>query len=148
MSPSLKGIRWRRIILSGLLIAVASFAATALVIASYAFSLGMEAHGAPDQQKIQEFASHVGPFWTPIFAIVLTFFGGMRVTRKMKDDAMIHGIILGAFVAMIGIVVGRGFSVRSILLGIVAVAAGWGGAIVSRRKNIREAQPPSSVSSG
>ena len=146
MDQSLKEIRWWRIIIGGVLITAASFATTALVIASYAFSLGMETHGAPDQRLIQEYASHVGPFWTPIVAVVLTFLGSLRVTRGMKGEAVLHGIILGIVVVLIGAVVGRGFSLHSVLLGILSVAAGWGGGIVSRRKNMRAVQTPPSGS--
>ena len=150
MNPSLKEIRWWRIILGGVLIAAASFATTALVITSYAFSLAMEARGAPDQQQIQEFASHVGPSWTPIIAVVLTFLGAIRVTRGMKDEAVTHGVILGACAVLtgtvIGTLIGRGFSLHSVLLGILPVAAGWGGAVLSRRKSMRDVQDRPSTS--
>ena len=147
MNPPLKEIRWWRIIIGGLVIAAASFATTALVIASYAFSLGMEARGAADPQQIQEFASHVGPFWTPIVAVMLTFVGAIRVTRGMKDEAVTHGVILGVVVVLIGAVIRRGFSLHSVLLGILSIVAGWGGAVLSRRKSMRAVQDRTSPSS-
>src|SRR2546428_5462500 len=93
-------VPWLSIVLTGLLAFVVSMAVIAAVMAGYAFALAMQAHGAPDPQKIAAFANRVIPFLGPLALSLLVLFAARRVVRRAKSPQLWHGVLVGVMAAL------------------------------------------------
>ena len=133
MTAQLSQIKWRRVILTTLMVYVLSFLTTFLIVTGYAFILAFQARGAPDQGMIQSFANQYAPRIGPISLIVFTVLGVMRMARRLEAAVPLHGVILGALASLVNIVF-DGVSLNSLLTTILTIAAGWLGAQMGPRK--------------
>jgi hypothetical protein len=88
-------VPWLSIVLTGLLAFVVSMAGIAAVMAVYAFALAMQAHGAPDPNKIAAFANRVIPFLGPLLLSLLVVFAARRVVRRAKSPRHWQGVLVG-----------------------------------------------------
>ena len=93
-------VPWLSIVLTGLLAFAISMAVVAAVMAGYAFALAMQAHGAPDPNKIAAFANRVIPFLGPLALSLLVLFAARRVVRRAKSPQLWHGALLGVIAAL------------------------------------------------
>jgi hypothetical protein len=93
-------VPWLSIVLTGLLAFVVSMAGIAAVMAGYAFTLGMQAHGAPDPNKIAAFGNRVIPFLGPLLLSLLVLFAARRVVRRAKSPQLWHGVLVGVMAAL------------------------------------------------
>ncbi len=93
-------VPWLSIVLTGLLAFVVSMAVIAAVMAGYAFALAMQAHGAPDPNKIAAFANRVIPFLGPLVLSLLVVFAARRVVRRAKSPQLWHGVLVGVMAAL------------------------------------------------
>ena len=93
-------VPWLSIVLTGLLAFVVSMAVIAAVMAGYAFALAMQAHGAPDPNKIAAFANRVIPFLGPLMLSLLVLFAARRVVRRAKFPQLWHGALVGVVAAL------------------------------------------------
>lgn len=91
---------WLSIILSGLLAFVVSMAAIAATVAGYAFALAMQAHGAPDPDKIATFANRVVPFLGPLLLSLFVVLAARIVVRRAKSPQLWHGVLVGVVAAL------------------------------------------------
>ena len=91
---------WLAIVLTGLLAFVISMVVIAAVMAGYAFTLAMQAHGAPDPHSIAAFANRVIPFLGPILLSLLVLFAARRVVRRAKSPQLWHGVLVGVVAAL------------------------------------------------
>ena len=93
-------VPWLSMVLTGLLAFVISIVITVAVVAGYAFALGFQARGAPDQNKIEAFAGGVSPFLGPAVLALLVIFGARRVVRRISSPQLWHGVLVGVFAAL------------------------------------------------
>ena len=93
-------VPWLSIVLTGLLAFVLSMAVIAAVMAGYAFSLAMQARGAPDPNQIAAFANRVIPFLGPLALSLLVLFAARRVVRRAKSPQLWHGVLVGVMAAL------------------------------------------------
>ena len=127
-------LRWGRCILVGLAAFATSLLLTVAIVFGYAFRLGFEARGAPDQRKIQEFARIVGPLWGPILLVALTLVIGVWVSRKEKEPVL-HGTTLGLVAAIFGLLPAWPPDFRDgVVFAAVAAAGCLGGVVASMRR--------------
>jgi len=129
---------WLSIVLTGLLAFVISMAVIAAVMAVYAFALAMQAHGAPDSNKIAAFANRVIPFLGPLALSLLVLFAARRVVRRAKSPQLWHGALVGVIAALPTLM----FMRRPVLIDVVglllAPASGLLGALwaITRVKSV------------
>jgi uncharacterized BrkB/YihY/UPF0761 family membrane protein len=93
-------VPWLSIVLTGLLAFVISMAVIAAVMAGYAFTLAMQAHGAPDPHSIAAFANRVIPLLGPLALSLLVLFAARRVVRRAKSPQLWHGVLVGVVAAL------------------------------------------------
>jgi hypothetical protein len=93
-------VPWLAIVLTGLLAFVISMAVIAAVMAGYAFTLAMQAHGAPDPHSIAAFANRVIPLLGPLALSLLVLFAARRVVRRAKAPQLWHGVLVGVVAAL------------------------------------------------
>jgi len=91
---------WLSIVLTGLLAFVISLAVIAAVMAGYAFTLAMQARGAPDPHSIAAFANRVIPLLGPLALSLLVLFAARRVVRRAKSPQLCHGVLVGVVAAL------------------------------------------------
>lgn len=95
MSETLNRVPWLAMILAGILAFVVSLIGGFLVVSVYAFSLGMQARGAPDPARISAFAEQVMPILSPLLLSLLVLVGGYRVVRKSRSPRLWYGVLVG-----------------------------------------------------
>jgi hypothetical protein len=93
-------VPWLSIVLTGLLAFVISLLVIAVVMAGYAFALGMQARGAPDPNKIAAFANRVIPILAPLLLSLVVVFAARRVVRRARSPQLWHGVLVGVFAAL------------------------------------------------
>ena len=93
-------VPWLSMVLTGLLAFVVSMAGIAAVMAGYAFTLAMPAHGAPDPNKIAAFGNRVIPFLGPLLLSLLVLFASRRVVRRAKSPQLWYGVLVGVIAAL------------------------------------------------
>lgn len=97
-------LHWKRIIAGGIathLIAIGALIA-AIVLNTVLVAFGTGA--APDQGYLSEFNTFVGTQIFPLLIILLTVLTSAWVVRRVDSDtAIIHGIVVGLLVAIIGL---------------------------------------------
>ena len=93
-------VPWLSIVLTGLLAFVISMVVIAAVMAGYAFTLAMQAHGAPDPHSIAAFANRVIPILGPLVLSLLVLFAARRVVRRAKSPQLWHGVLVGVVAAL------------------------------------------------
>jgi putative membrane protein (TIGR04086 family) len=146
MKAELSQVRWGRVLLTGVLVAILSTVLLYLVIAVYAASLAIQARGQPDQAQIAQFVNQVAPWGGPILAILLTIGGAVWVARKVARGATLHGLLVGLVAAISLLIVGLAFrrlDLVALLTFVLMVAAGWLGGFLGSRG--REKSEPSGI---
>ena len=93
-------VPWLSIVLTGLLAFVISMVVIAAVVAGYAFTLAMQAQGAPDPHSIAAFANRVIPFLGPLLLSLLVLLAARRVVRRAKSRQLWHGVLVGVVAAL------------------------------------------------
>jgi hypothetical protein len=71
-----------------------------LVVFVYAFALGFQARGQPDQREIQRFAVAVAPWLGPVLASILTACGAAWVAARVPGRQVLHGLLVATVVAV------------------------------------------------
>ena len=132
MPVSLAGLQWRRIIPAAVVAFLGSLLVTVLIVTGYAFTLGVEARGAPDPTKISAFAHQVGPTWGPVLLALFTAIGGFRVARRVTQPVR-HGVLVGAIAATAGLLPAWPPDLRDAVMFGAVVGGGWVGGLVGRR---------------
>ncbi|MCZ7673324.1 MAG: TIGR04086 family membrane protein [Chloroflexi bacterium] len=84
---------------------------------------------------INEFAASNALGITSIFIGIGTLVGGLLAGRKVKEDALQNGLMVGLVTAILGFVLSLfgGFSVWAIVSFIFALGGGWLGGKLSSR---------------
>ena len=103
MTTQLSQIKWGRVIMTALVVSVAGFLTTFLIVTAYAFILAFQARGAPDQTLIMAFADQYAPWLGPISLILFTFLGALYLARRVDNAVTLHGIVLGVLVSLANI---------------------------------------------
>jgi len=85
MTTQLSQIKWPRVVLTALVVSVAGFLTTFLIVTAYAFILALQARGAPDQTMIVAFADQYAPWIGPISLILFTFLGALHIARRVDN---------------------------------------------------------------
>ena len=121
-------LRWLRIVLFGVGALALTYAVVFAVVFGYAFWLGVQAMGPPDQNEITEFAQRIGPRLGPIAGFVLLVLAAWLCGRA-GSRGLEHGIAVGALVGLLGLILNLigGFEPHhafSLLLNLVGGAVG------------------------
>src|SRR5688572_31421131 len=133
MTTQLSQIKWPRVVLTALVVSVAGFLTTFLIVTAYAFILALQARGAPDQTMIMAFADQYAPWIGPISLILFTFLGALHIARRVDNAVTLHGIVLGVLVSLVGIIF-DGLSVSTLVTIVLTIGAGWLGSRLSARQ--------------
>ncbi|MEO8434455.1 MAG: hypothetical protein ABI596_06130 [Pyrinomonadaceae bacterium] len=88
-------VPWLSIVIAGIAAFVVSFIGSFLVVCVYAFSLGMQARGAPDPERIGAFARQVVPLLSPVLLSLLVVIVAYRVVRRARSPQLWHGVLVG-----------------------------------------------------
>ncbi|MDZ7294250.1 MAG: hypothetical protein ONB14_02360 [candidate division KSB1 bacterium] len=124
-------LRWGRLLVAAVLIWLVSVLLTGVVVFGYAFVLGWQARGAPDQAQIKDFADTVAPWLGRVALVVLTFGAALWVARRTGRAAQVHGLALGALVGLPNLVVSLPPGLADVGTLLLAVLAGWGGSLLA-----------------
>lgn len=136
MTLDLAGVRWLRIVSTSVGAIVVRMAITLAIVAGYAFSLGVQARGQPDQQLISAFANRFAPMAGPVFLALCTLFGAWRVARA-GTAPVLHGVLIGFVTAIASLLPGWPLDLRAAAGFAAVLAAGWLGGMVGRRRFAR-----------
>lgn len=110
----------------------------ALIVTVYAVKLGFEARGAPDQNKISEFAAMIGQNYGTMIGFLLTFLGAMWVARKAKVSPIANGVAVGVIVAIGTFGIYYNINFTAIVTFTLTLIAGWLGGLIGRRRSSTE----------
>jgi hypothetical protein len=136
MTNILSSISLVRVFAVGTLALATSMILTVLVVVAYAFVLGFEARGQPDQARIEQFAKAVAPWLGPILASILAACGAAWVAARVHMHLIMHGLLVGAVVGMgvLAIELSQGMGPADVAKVLPVLAAAWlGSALVARR---------------
>jgi len=100
MAERLHRVPWLSIILAAMAAFVISVIVTFLVVGGYAFSLGIQARGAPDPNRISAFANQVIPILSPLLLSLLVVLAAYRVVRRAASHRLWHGVLVGVLAAL------------------------------------------------
>lgn len=118
-----------RILIAGLIIVLLTVLIVTLVVTGYAIYLGIEARGAPDQARIDQFAARIGSILAPILAFMLTFLGAGWIRKKVPAAPILSGLVLGILVVILSLLADMAFGTElgaiDVLWYALVVAAGW-----------------------
>lgn len=103
-------LNYKRIVIPAAIIVIAIITAVNLVIFGYALFLGFQARGAPDPQLITTFAASYAPVITVVSSILLTFLACLWTSRKVSNQAVLHGLLVAVLGALLIILYGIIFS--------------------------------------
>jgi hypothetical protein len=129
--------RWGRILLAVVAVYAALILLITIITTGYGVFLGAKAQGAPDQEKIAAFAGMLGASWTPWLGLVFTFIAALWASRRSVSP-LLHGLLVGLLVQIIGLCLGSDPSFLGIALGALTIGAGILGGLVSARTYIGE----------
>lgn len=121
-------LNFKRIITTAVILFITIIAAVSLVIFGYALLLGFKAQGAPDNQKIMEFAGIYAPIITVAGSILFTFLACLWTSRKVRNKAALHGLFIAAFAALLLIISGlifKGKIWHDLLAGFTMILSGY-----------------------
>ena len=111
MNLQLSTINWKKTILFGVLVIMATAVTIFLVIAGYALWLGFQVQGALDVNKLTVFAGQIGA-WSGVVVAVMTFLFARLLARRVGNNNMNqnrssyrHGLALGLVSAALGLAV-------------------------------------------
>ncbi len=139
MTQTLSGIRVGRVFAVGALAFATSVVLVMLVVFVYAFALGFQARGRPDQAEIQRFAVAVAPWLGPVLATLLSACGAAWVAARVPARFVLHGLLVGAVVGggVLAIEFSQGIGVADIAKVVPIIGAGWLGStlLVARSKS-------------
>ena len=139
MTHTLSGIRVGRVFAVGALAFSTSVVLVMLVIFGYAFALGFEARGQPDQAQIQRFAVAVAPWLGPVLASILSACGAAWVAARVPGRLVLHGVLVGAVVGIgvLAIEFSQGIDISDFAKMVPIVGAGWlaSAFVVARRRS-------------
>lgn len=93
-------VRLGRVFAVGALAFATSVLLVLAVITAYAFALGFQVRGQPDQAEIQRFAVRVAPWLGPGLALVFTLCGASWLARRVTHRRMLHGVLVGGLVGI------------------------------------------------
>jgi putative membrane protein (TIGR04086 family) len=132
MMPPISELRLGRIALVGLGVIVISYLLVILAITVYAVMLGVQAQGAPDREQIAEFARSVSSWLGTVIGLIFIFLGATWTARRVPQHKMLHGLLVGIFVAIItiGLDAIGGLKALDIAGFFLAIGAGWLGGVV------------------
>ena len=106
----------------------------------YAMILAFQARGAPDQIAINRFAASISPKWMPWLEMLLTLVMALRVARRARNAAIMHGLCIGILAALLSLAVTLAFGgrlgLRSLLFFLIVVALGWLGGFVGHKMTV------------
>ena len=127
MANQLSQIKWVRVILTAIVVYIASFLAITLIVTGYASVIAFQARGAPDQELINAFANQYAPWIGPISLILFTFLGARHVARRVDTAIQTNGIAVGVLASLIDLIVegARSFGLISVLTMILTIGAAW-----------------------
>jgi len=130
-------IRWKPVLLAGIIPPVLSMIVVFLIVAVFAAGLAIQARGQPDQARINQFANQVSPWVAPGLSILLTVGAGLWVARRAGEMAQLHGLLTGVIVALIIFILDRvfggAFNLIDALTFVLTLAAGWVGGWLGSR---------------
>jgi len=145
MASRLSKIHWGRILAALLLIYLLSLLTVFCVIFAYAFGLGFQARGAPDPEQIQLFANRVAPWIGQVGLVILTLLASFLLARRARSSPQAHGILLGALVALLSLLIDRSPHLANLLALSLTIGAGWlGGFLGGKGGDQGSIGPPSS----
>ena len=88
-------VPWLPIVIAGTAAFVISLIGNFVVVTVYAFSLGMQARGAPDPARISAFARQVIPIFGPLLLSLLVICAAYRVVSRARSPQLWHGLLVG-----------------------------------------------------
>jgi hypothetical protein len=138
-APKKNTIHWLRIIGAGFVAELAPFMVLIVVASAY----GALAHGT-SEADIQRFAERAGDFIGPLGGAATTFFSA-RWAAARTTRPVLHGVLVGVLVTILGCVILLGFGASFRWLFVLSytakLAAGWLGGHTARRQSQRASDP-------
>ncbi|MDZ7337912.1 MAG: hypothetical protein ONB30_05180 [candidate division KSB1 bacterium] len=131
MPTALSQLKWGRLLVAAVLIWLVTILLVTVVVFAYAFMLGWQARGAPDQAQIKQFADTVAPWLGQIALVVLTVVGAIWVVRRATAAAQQHGLTLGALVGLPNLLISLPPGLGDVGTLLLIVLAGWGGSLLA-----------------
>jgi hypothetical protein len=124
MVALLSKVKWMRVLLAGVAVPVVAnlvLAVVVVVVSDPTFGFGTRA---------QELAGQAGAWLMPALTVLLTAFAAAWVARTVEESAAtLHGLLVGVIVAAISLAFSNPFSLTTLALFVLTVAAGWSGGL-------------------
>jgi hypothetical protein len=125
------GVRWRPVLLAGIVAAVLSILAVFLVVAVYATILAFQIQSRPDQEVIKAFAVGIAAWLRPTLAVLLTLGAASMVAHRVQPEAAFNGLMVGLIVAVLVFAFVGSFGVAQLAGFALTVGAGWAASYIS-----------------
>jgi hypothetical protein len=137
MPRSLSNIRWFRVLGAAAAVVAVSFLVLMVIITVYAFTLAFHVRGAPDQKAINHCAATVSRTLMPWLEMLLTLAAAFIVARKAETAAIVHGLLIGVFAAVLSVAVKLAFGGhlgwRSLVSFLAVTGLGWLGGFLGQK---------------
>jgi signal transduction histidine kinase len=129
LKEQLSGIQWRWVLLAGVVTPIVATGLVMLLISAYAARLTLA--GSVDDVQIERFVVLTTPWLAPLIGILLTVGAASWAARRAVSKPVLHGTLVGLFVAIAGQAVGLVFSagpnLMDLLSSLLVIGAGWAG---------------------
>jgi hypothetical protein len=118
-----------KIILTAVMVEVLTILALVLVVGVF---------GPSDPGAAEAYAERLGTFLGPTAGFLLTLAGGWWIAKRAEDSRVLNGLLVGAAVAAIDILIlvlsGAGFQLLFVVSNVGRVIAGAIGGLIARRQ--------------
>jgi hypothetical protein len=122
-------VRWVKLILGAIAVEAGAIVALVCVVAVF---------GPKEANEAQRYAEKMGPWIGPIAGAIFSFIGAWLIGRSLTQGHLIHGLLLGLFVAAVDVsllvAMRAPFEWLFVISDVGKIAAGViGGLVASRR---------------
>ena len=128
MTSQLSQLKWVRIVITSVVVCLASILAVVLIVTAYATVLAFQARGAPDPDMLDAFANQSGPWLALITLVLFTLLAARQTAKRVPESALLHGLAVGVVTGLINLAlefVGGAPDLMSLLTTALTVGAGW-----------------------
>jgi hypothetical protein len=138
MAAQPASLKWGRIVAAVIGGYVVSFLVQFCVVSLYATLLAFQARGAPNMDAINAFADQNSSWLGGVAAVVASALAAAWAVRKVEPGtAQLHGLIIGAGVGLVGLILDfvlGGLGLLSLVIVVLAVGGGWLGSMLGRKR--------------
>jgi hypothetical protein len=130
MPSQFSQISWVRVVLTALIVHIASFFIVMSIISGFATYLGLQDYDFPDQDIVNLFADQYAPIMGQVCLVVFTFFGARNTAKNVENAPLDNGLVVGILVGIVYLIFRGGTPINFgvLITAALIVGMGWLGA--------------------